>query len=378
MKASLLFVALLSYALNAWAAQPLANFNDPSGDDNGSGTLIYPQRADYQSGDLDLQQLSISREDAGFWFSVKFKNAIHDPKEALYSSGGESLANFARKGFYQFNIDLYLDTDHVNGSGNTFTLPGRHIKIDPRFAWERAVILTPRPELMRHQLIDVLAEQFPDRAAAEVEASVDESVIFPTRIKVHGKTIDFFVPARFFTSGDGEHWAATAFVTGAITSVSADFSLVNSSAKPIDRLQLGVMQPMNGNSKESFGFSGRDAPSPVVDLLAASVEQQRKQLADKDALTGVEWVSPKIGGTLSVTPAPRVSANATTVVPIWKFFQAESPSAVPLSISASTESSTPTDRSITKRLQTLQQLFDQKLINEDDYKQQKQRILQEI
>lgn len=375
MKASLLFVALLSFALNVWAVQPLASFNDPSSDDNGSGTLSYPQRADYQSGDLDLQQLSISREEAGFWFSAKFKNAIRNPKDALYASGAESLANFARKGFYQFNIDIYIDTDRVNGSGNAFTLPGRHIKIDPRFAWEQAVILTPRPELMRHQLIDVLAEQFPNRTAAEIEASVDESIIFPTRIKVHDKTVDFFVPAQFFTGGDGVNLAATAFVTGAITSVSADFSLVNSGAKPIDRLQLGVMQAMNGNSKESFGFSGRDAPSPVVDLLAASVEQQRKQLGDKDALTGVEWVSAKIGVTL---PAPGGSTNAMTVVPIGKLFQPENLSAVPPPTAAPTESSTPADRSITKRLQTLQQLFDQKLIDEDEYKQQKQRILQEI
>ncbi len=375
MKAALLFVALLTYTLSVWAVQPLASFNDPSGDDNGAGTLSYPQRADYQSGDLDLQQLNISREEAGFWFSAKFKNSIHDPKDALYSSGGESLTNFARKGFYQFNVDIYIDTNRVNASGNTFTLPGRHIKIDPRFAWEKAVILTPRPELMRHQLIDVLVEQFPGRTVAEIETSVDESIIFPTRIKVLGKTVHFFVPTHFLTGGDGVNWAATAFVTGALTSVSADFSFVNSSAKPIDRLQLGVMQPMNGHSIESFGFSGRDAPSPVVDLLAASEEQQVKQLGDKEALTGVVWEAPKISGAL---PAPEGSENATTVVPIGKFFQAESLSAVPSPTSAPTESGTPVEQSIAKRLQTLQQLFDQKLINEDDYKQQKQRILQEI
>jgi hypothetical protein len=204
---------------------------------------------------------------------------------------------------------------------------------------------------------------------------VDESIIFPTRIKVHGKTIDFFVPTQFLAGRASVNWAATTFVTGALTSVSADFSFVNSSAKPIDRLQLGVMQPMNGYSKESFGFSGRDIPSPVVDLLAASAEQQVKQLGDKEALTGVEWASPQAGLTL---PAPRGSASATTVVPIGKFFQAESPSAVPASLAAPTETGPPVDRTISQRLQTLQKLFDQKLIDEEDYKQQKLRILQEI
>ena len=125
MKSALLFVALILPMLNAWAGlQPLVTISDPSGDDRGDGTLIYPQRADFKPGDLDLLQLKISRDDEGFWFDAMFRNPIRDPGSSHEAVSSESLANFARKGFYQFNLDIYVDTDRVKGSGNTFTLPG--------------------------------------------------------------------------------------------------------------------------------------------------------------------------------------------------------------------------------------------------------------
>ena len=204
MKSTLLFIALMLPIMNAWAArQPLLTVIDPPGDDFGSGTLGYPQRADFQTGDLDLLQFQLGRDEEGFWFEATFKNPIRDPAGVPNSVGAESLDNFARKGFYQFNIDVYVDTDREKNSGNTFTLPGRHVQIDPAYAWEKAVILTPRPELMRQQLLEALAEQFPERGSAQNEASVDLSIYFPTRIRVRGKSVAFFVPASFFSGSDG-------------------------------------------------------------------------------------------------------------------------------------------------------------------------------
>jgi len=365
MKASLFLVALLSYTLNVWAAQPLASLNDPGGDDNGSGALSYPQRTDYQAGDLDLLQLKIDRDEAGYWFSATFKNAIRDPKDAFQSVGAESLANFARKGFYQFNIDIYIDTDRLNGSGNTFTLPGRHVMIDSNFAWERAVILTPRPELMHRQLLDVLEEQFPKRTSTEIEASIDHSILFPTRIKVRGKTIDFFVPAHFLVGSSGTNWAVTAFVTGAITAIPADLSLINSSKTPLERLQLGVMQPAPGRPKDTLGISS-GSPSPLVDVLDGSLAQHQSE--DKHELTGVAW-----GATMNEAVMPPITDASIT--PIATFFQAATPVTAPSTVSSPVQTSAPIDASLARRLQTLRQLFDQKLIGEAEYRQQRERIL---
>src|SRR5665811_782569 len=115
MKSALLFIALILPMLSTWAGlQPLVTINDPSGDDFGAGNLVYPQRADFQAGNLDLLQLKISRDGEGFWFDAIFRNPIRDPVNVPDSVGAESLANFARKGFYQFNLDVYVAVSYTH------------------------------------------------------------------------------------------------------------------------------------------------------------------------------------------------------------------------------------------------------------------------
>jgi len=380
-KSSLLFVVLMLHMLAAGAdSQPLITITDPAGDDYGAGTLIYPQRSDFEVGDLDILQMQIRRDKEGVWFEATFKNPIRDPGNIPNAVGAESLAEFARKGFYQFNIDIYVDTDRVSGSGNTFTLPGRHVGIDQDYAWEKAVILTPRPELMRQQLLGAAAEQFPDDK--NVEAKLDKSVYFPTRIQVRGKLIAFFVPASFFFGSDGTDWAITGFVTGAVATIRADFSLVPTTKVPLERIQLGVMQPAEGLPRDTFGYSGTP-PGPVVDLLGGTAEQQVRELTAMNGLTGVAWGSHAANVAAPVTAAassvPAATASATVPVDtIGKFFlTGGAASARPVTSSQGTVGK-PADQSITQRLQTLQQLYDQKLIDEGEYREQKQRILKEL
>lgn len=368
MKSTLLFAALmLGISIAQAESQPLITINDPAGDDFGSGTLIYPKRDDFQRGDLDLLQMKISKDTGGYWFEAKFKNPVRDPMNVLNTVGSDSLADFARKGFYQFNIDIYIDTDRIKGSGNIFTLPGRKVQIDPAYAWEKAVILAPRPEVVRQQLIDALTEQFPQRPAAENESAIDKLVFFPTQIKVQGKSIFFFVPSAFFAGSDGTDWAITAFVTGAMPSMSADFSLAPSKP-PLELLHMGVMLPALGTPMNTFGYSGI-VPSPVVDLLGGTIEQQKQQLSAMNGLTGVAW-GPHM-------KADDTQAAAMPVDSIGKLFQPVSKTVTPVTTSAE-PSPAAGESSIAKRLQTLQQLFEQKLIDENEYKQQKERILKEL
>ena len=181
----------------------------------------------------------------------------------------------------------------------------------------------------------------------------------------------FFVPAGFFDGSNGADWAITAFVTGASVKIPANFSLVSSTMKPLDDLQLGVMQPALGHPQDTFGYSGIK-PSPVVDLLGPS-EGQQEQLA-KNELAGVAWGLHAAGNAL---PAPS-NAPATDVLTSREIAQPESQTAVSPATSSPAGASPPADQSIVRRLQTLQQLFDQKLIDETEYKLQKQRILKEL
>jgi hypothetical protein len=410
----ILLIGLLWLALSAHAApRVIATINDPAGDDDGSGSLVPPQRNDFQPGDLDLVQLQLSRDDEGYWFEATFKNPIRDPANAFGTIGSEPLSNIARKGFYQFNLDIYIDIDRVNGSGNMFTLPGRKVSIDPTFAWERAVILTPRPEAMRAQLLEVMERQFPDRPKGEAAASIDQAMFFPTRVRVRNKSVIFLVPAKFVGDSDAKGWAVTAFVTGAKTDIAVNLPLLPSSKTPLDELDLGVMQPSVGRPRDTFGYVGTSAPSPIVDLLAPAADQQPRLLAAKAALIGVALNSPAASAPAEA-PAPSARPNAQPTArpaapagsawgdppanglasdepPAGKpVTAAPTPAPAPTSLQnmlqpakrlgpgASAEAAAPARPTVAKRLEALQQLFDQKLISEDEYKQQRQRILNEL
>jgi hypothetical protein len=452
MKRALLTTLLLAAFTVQAAPTVLATLSDATGDDHGDGRLTYPQQGGYEAGDLDLQQLQISRDEQGFWFEAKFENAIRNPANASGEVGSESLAEFARKGFYQFNLDVYIDTDRVKASGNTFTLPGRQARIATEYAWERALILTPRPESTRAKLLEVLEQQYPQRSAREIEAGIDQTIFFPTKTRVNGRTIGFLVPSSFIGQSDGSDWGLTAFVTAAERSAGMKLSMISGNEKkPLEEFTLGVLQAQAGRPRDGVGYGTGNKPSPIFDLLTRSANQQTVTLASNADLTGVSWgahagndfaasvVSQAAVPVPSTAPAratgkktflsnpldylagmfssdkPSV-ASTVTPVPVQTLLDPQSPSAksptpsvppaIPVAMPAPAAQAvatnppivtpaplpqgapatapvpapavTPAAAGIAGRLQSLQQLFDGKIITEAEYKQQRQRILSEL
>lgn len=433
----ILIAALLIAGLAAQAAtHNIVSLSDAVGDDLGDGRLAYPQQGDYESGDLDLVGMRINRDDEGFWFEATFKNQIRDPANAAGPVGAETLAASARRGFYQFNLDIYVDTDRIKGSGNTFTLPGRHVRIDPGYAWERAVVLTPRPESIRAQLLDALMSQDSKRSLREVEASVDQTIFFPTRVRVSGRTAAFFVPDKFFGGSDGADWAMTAFVTAANISNELKMTFGKAESKPsLEETDLGVMQPQLGRPRDSVGYGATgEKPSPIFDLLTRSAAQQAAQLGGSAPLTGVSWGTHAVNDIPTPLPlarsAPSATTAGTTVVERpsedpsffsnpWnaavRLFRKEPTTAAPAlapipavtaqpiqvlldptppvtpaaSAAPATTAVVPTTQvaataapavkpPVGARLQTLKQLLDDKVIDEAEYKQQRLRLLNEL
>jgi hypothetical protein len=410
------------------ATRPIVSLSDAVGDDFGDGRLVYPQQGDYESGDLDLVSLQINREDQGLWFEATFKNQIRDPANAAGSVGAETLAAIARRGFYQFNLDIYVDTDRVKGSGNTFTLPGRHVRIDPGYAWERAVVLTPRPESVRGQLTEALLKQDSNRSQREVEASVDQTIFFPTQVRVRGRTVAFFVPEKFFGGSDGADWAITAFVTAAKSSNDMKLTFGSAETKPtLEGTDLDVMQPQLGRPRTAIGYGATGAkPSPIFDLLTRSAEQQAAQLASSAPLVGVSWgphaandsvpmaavirsaptasintavekrsadqpasTNPWDAPLRSVRSEPATAAGSAGSAPSIQMLLDPRPPAPPSvapaanaaapTAAATAEAAAPVPKpSVGARLQTLKQLFDDKVIDEAEYKQHRQRLLSEL
>jgi hypothetical protein len=358
----LLWLGLVLPALSAWAGErPVTTLDDPAGDDRGNGALVYPQREGFGPGDLDLRSLRIVRGDDSYRFEATFGNPIRDPASVRGDVGPESLAHFARRGFYAFNLDIYLDLDRVTGSGNTYTLPGRHVSIDPSHAWERAVILTPRPELMRQQLIDTVAKSEGARDPAEVAKRLDASIFFPTEVRVRHRTVTFTVPAAFLAGGRPDtDWSVTAFVTGAKTSIEADLDLFPSSRSPLERLALGAMQPKPGRPRDSFGYSGASAPVPIVDLLAPAPLKQAELLSG----------APLPGTTWAASGAPAAAGSGTPVTSLTR--------APPPAPAAAPNPPSTARGDVAERLRTLNGLRDQGLISEEEYQELRRKILGEL
>jgi hypothetical protein len=358
----LLLLALVFPVLTAWGAErQVATLNDPAGDDAGNGALVYPQRQDFQPGDLDLLSLRIVRSDDAYRFEAAFRNPIRNPASVAGDVGAEPLSYFARRGFYAFNLDIYIDQDRVQGSGNTYTLPGRRMHIDDSHAWEKAVILTPRPELMRRQLIDAVAESEGARSPEEVAKRIDRSIVFPTEVRVRNRTISFVVPAAFLDGGRPDtDWSVTAFVTGAKTSSELDLDWSPATGGALERLPLGVMQPKSGRPRDTFGYSSVAAPVPVVDLLAPAPLKQQELLSQAAALAGVTWAA---SGSAAVAGSARPVTSLTRV-----------PSAAP----AAPDSAGAERGGIAERLRTLNELRAQGLISEEEYQELRRKVLAEL
>ncbi|HEX2061266.1 MAG TPA: glucodextranase DOMON-like domain-containing protein, partial [Thermoanaerobaculia bacterium] len=223
----LLFLSL-SCATAPAASDALFTLNDPRGDDHGNGALVYPMNPDFQRGELDLVSLSAYRVEGGTQFDAEFARPVRKPERRTIDAIGTQLDQVARLGFYNLNLDIYIDTDGVAGSGSTTTLPGRAVMIDESTAWEKVVSLTPDPQTARSELkrIVVRDERRRDQAEGnkgivtdetrrELQGSVDEFVFFPTSVRVNNNHISFFVPDSFLGGEAKREWSYVVAVSGA-------------------------------------------------------------------------------------------------------------------------------------------------------------------
>jgi len=296
---------------------PLLSIDDPEGDDVGDGALVYPRDGAYAPGDLDLRSLRVYAAGNELRFEATFRNPIRDPASARGTGlGSEDLSVFARRGFYAFNLDIYLDIDRIAGSGNTVALPGRRASFDPAHAWDKAIVLTPRPELMKRQFADTLAKAAPT-SPGDIAATIEQSVHFATEVRVRGRTVSFTVPTTFVDAKALAGASLTAMVTLAKPTVEAEFSLLGSDARPpLERLTLGAAQPEPGRPLAAMGYSTDRAPATaIVDLLSPDPRQQAMQLAPGGRLTGLDRdhaVGALSAATAVAAPAPVPAAPAPT------------------------------------------------------------------
>jgi hypothetical protein len=402
MTAKRILILTFAFVLFPWAgsleASQIFRMDDPQGDDFGAGDLVYPNRPDFEPGSLDLEYLSARTGDGGTWFRARMGRPIQSPVGRVGNVGAEPLHTLARNGFYTFNIDIYVDIDRVAGSGRTDTLPGRLVNVHRDTAWEKAVILTPRPQVARAwyamHLVDLYeAELRAERGRvgredlAAIESKVEEDIarqfFFPDRVRVRGREIDFFVPDEFFGEPASKDWAYTVLVTGADIEQAGRVLNISPGA-----FSLMAMQLAPGRATDRFGIINRGDINqpPVIDVLAPTIEAQRLALADYDAvaprLAAIQGISPagraSVAGSAVPTPAPgtaapRVPSTVTATPPPAGSLPAQAPPPEPAGTLLPGAR-----RSVPERLRTLNTLREEGLITETEYEQLRRRILSEL
>jgi len=195
-------LGVASFAMGA-EGQLIFTLTDPKGDDYGDGTLMYPLRTDMQPGDLDLVTFSAFGQSGGTVFEATFARSVRAPARRTIDQVGTTLDKVARLGFYTFNIDVYIDTDRIPGSGSTTTLPGRRAAVGPANAWEKAICLAPRPYDAQQMLKAIYVREGKlefkrrqgsvssadaDRISAGVARDVASSVFLPTVVSISGRS----------------------------------------------------------------------------------------------------------------------------------------------------------------------------------------------
>ncbi|MEZ4389262.1 MAG: alpha-amylase family glycosyl hydrolase [Candidatus Krumholzibacteriia bacterium] len=302
-------LAVLAAACVALAA-PVLEQPDPTGDDHGDGRFTYPSLG-FEDGDLDLTDFRVENDGEYAVFTVEFAHKIRKPERGAADELGRDFTRIARQGFYQFNVDIYIDTDRRTGSGYTRLLPGRLAEVAPDDAWEVAVIATPRPSVTRGLLREVVqdelvAAQLHGRSAGEAAdrslarqqaATFDRHVVFPADFRVRGKQISFKVSHVELGGEARPDWGYTVFVTGADLEASVELAS-GSGLTSSDNTWLGVVPVSPGEWTGRFGGGqpGESLQPPIVDLLVPEGRSQEAVLADYDSARGRPAILPAVTG----------------------------------------------------------------------------------
>lgn len=379
----LLPLAWCVIAAAAASAEPIFTLEDPRGDDNGAGTLMYPNRDDLQAGDLDLVRLSAEQRSDGVWFIAEMARPIRSPVGRVTEIGQTPMERLARNGFYTFNLDVYLDTDRIAGSGQSGTVPGRGVAVDRQFAWEKCIVLTPRPDIARTMMQMYFDDEFEAELRArqgrvsgdeladlqsKSEARVEELFYFPTRVRVSGRTIEFLVPEQFLGGVPSRSWGYTVLVTGADLEQTGRLNLLGKTSQPT----MMTMSVARGLRWSQWGIrsDADEATPPVVDMLAADGETQGIALASYDTvaarLAAIPGVAPDGNVAVAGTGEPATPRQLARIEAAGQGPTEEAPKP-------------PAERrTVPARLRTLNELLADGLITQAEYNDLRRKILAEL
>lgn len=182
-----LFLALLVISLPV-LAQKEVSFKDPAGDDNGSGSFIYPTDPVYKPGSFDITGFTVNDKGSTVELTVNVGAGLENPW------------NMA-SGFSVQQAFVFIDMDGKAGSGHKFALPGLNAEFLPCCYWEKAVIMSPQPS---------------SRVKTEVKmkaADMEGDIIVPISITPRGKSFTAVIQKSDLGADVSEDWGWQVLMT---------------------------------------------------------------------------------------------------------------------------------------------------------------------
>lgn len=183
----LLFLALLVISMPV-LAQKEVSFKDPAGDDNGSGSFIYPTDPVYKPGSFDITGFTVNDKGSTVELTVNVGAGLENPW------------NMA-SGFSVQQAFVFIDMDGKAGSGHQFALPGLNAEFLPCCYWEKAVIMSPQPS---------------SRVKTEVKmkaADTERDIIVPVSITPRGKSFTAVIQKSDLGADVSEDWGWQVLLT---------------------------------------------------------------------------------------------------------------------------------------------------------------------
>ncbi|MFM7204527.1 MAG: glucodextranase DOMON-like domain-containing protein [Myxococcota bacterium] len=148
-------------------------FKDPRGDDKGPGVYSYPTDGVYAPGSFDLTGFSIKDKGKDVEFKITLAARIEDPWDSKAWGGNGFSVQF---------VQIYIDLDHKEGSGELKALPGINVAFAPTEAWDKVVLLSPQGATRLQTEIDTKAGKIKDK------------MVIPTVVRATGNSLTAVVP----------------------------------------------------------------------------------------------------------------------------------------------------------------------------------------
>jgi hypothetical protein len=260
-------------------------------------------------------------------------------------------------------------------------VPGREVAVDRNFAWEKAIVLTPRPDIARTMMQMHFDEQFEAELRAEKgrtskedlkdvegrsEKRVNDLYFFPTKVRVSGRQVEFQVPTQFLGGVPEASWAYTVVVTGAELEQTGRPGNLGSR-----RPTMMTMAVARGVRWSQWGVRGDadEATPPVIDILSPDPDVQPTVLSDFDVVAGrlaaVPGLAPDGNVAVAATGKPLTMEQAARID--------SAAGGAPAPATGAAER-----RTVPARLRTLNQLLEDGLITQDEFNDLRRKILAEL